>query len=362
MDILIISASFYPSNSPRAFRTTELVKRFCRLGHNVTLYLPQDKGNLAEFMEEYSIQVKYYNYQEPVFATGRISRICCKLLNIFFEYPDIRIIKKLKNALQNEKKHDLLITIAMPHPIHWAIGLLYKTGKRIAKTWIADCGDPYMLCGTNRWKHPFYFRRLEKLWCRKCDFISVPTKAAKNGYYPEFQDKIRVIPQAFDFNEIKRQEYKKNPIPTFAFSGNLIPHVRDPKPLLDYLLSLDMDFKFIFYSTKRHLIEPYKNQIPQKIEIHDYIPRLDLLYILSGMDFLVNIENTTQIQTPSKLIDYGLVGRPILSFNTQRPDFKVVAEFLKGDYSHQYKILDIDAYNIENVANQFLSLSKISYS
>lgn len=358
MNILIISASFYPNNSPRAFRTTELVKRFCRLGHNVTLYLPQNKENLSEFIKEYSVQVKYYNYQKPVLSTGGISRICYRLLNMFFEFPDILIVRKIKNALQNEKKYDLLITIAMPHPIHWAMGLLYKKGKRVAKTWVADCGDPYMLCGTDRFKHPFYFQWLEKLWCKECDFISVPTEDAKKGYYPKFRNKIRVIPQAFDFNDIKRQEYKKNAIPTFAFSGNLIPRVRDPKPLLDYLLSLDIDFKFIFYSTKRHLLESYKSQMPQKIEIHDYIPRLDLLYILSGMDFLVNIENTTQLQTPSKLIDYGLAGRPILSFNAQCPNFEVVDEFLRGDYSHQYKIVDIDRYNIENVASQFLNLKR----
>lgn len=33
--ILIISRSFYPMNSPRSFRTTELAKEFARQGHEV---------------------------------------------------------------------------------------------------------------------------------------------------------------------------------------------------------------------------------------------------------------------------------------------------------------------------------------
>lgn len=32
MNILIVSGSFYPQNTPRSFRTTELAKEFGRLG------------------------------------------------------------------------------------------------------------------------------------------------------------------------------------------------------------------------------------------------------------------------------------------------------------------------------------------
>ena len=35
MKILIVSGFFYPQNTPRAFRTTELAKEFARLGHDV---------------------------------------------------------------------------------------------------------------------------------------------------------------------------------------------------------------------------------------------------------------------------------------------------------------------------------------
>ena len=357
MKILIVSGSFYPDNTPRAFRTTELVKQFCRLNHAVTICIPYTESDLSEFVNKYPVKVKYYTRDRIRSVGGLVSKIRNRLLAQFLEYPDIKIVGQLKTMLRTESGYDLLLTIAQPHPIHWTVGLLYRSGHKIAKTWVADCGDPYMLCDVKRLKKPFYFKYIEKLWCRECDNITVPTEASIAGYYLEFKHKIRVIPQAFDFSEVKRKKYVKNDIPTFAFSGNLIPHIRDPKPLLEYLAALNIDFKFIFYTTKRHLILPYQKLMPSKIEIHDYIPRLDLLYVLSGMDFLVNIENATQVQTPSKLIDYGLTGRPILSVNSNKLDVSVIDEFLRGDYSHQYLISDMNVYNIVNVANQFLELA-----
>lgn len=360
MKILIASGFFYPENTPRAFRTTELAKRFCRLGHDVTVCIPQRDDDLSSFISQYPIKIKTYK-KKALQVNGKIGlvkRIWNRVLAQFLEYPDVCIVKELTRSLKGEQGYDLLLTIAMPHPIHWAVGKMYAKGHRIAKTWIADCGDPYMLCGTSQYKHPFYFARQEKRWCRECDYIAVPVESALNAYYPEFKHKIRIIPQAFDFDEVKLQEYVPNRIPTFAFSGNLIPKVRDPKPLLDYLCALDMDFKFILYTTKQHLVNPYKAILGDKLEIHGFIPRLELLEKLSGVDFLVNIENASANQLPSKLIDYGLTKRPILSINPQSFDHSLVDDFLKGDYSRQLVIGDIERYNIVHVANQFLEICK----
>lgn len=360
MKILIVSGFFYPENTPRAFRTTELAKRFCRLGHDVTVCIPQRDNDLSSFVSQYPIKIKTYKKKSLKVngQIGLVQRIWNRVLAQFLEYPDSCIVKELTRSLKREVGYDLLLTIAMPHPIHWAVGKLYAKGHRIAKTWVADCGDPYMLCGTSQYKHPFYFAKQERRWCRECDYIAVPVESAINAYYPEFREKIRVIPQAFDFDDVKLQEYVTNKVPTFAFSGNLIPKVRDPKPLLDYLCTLDKDFRFILYTSKQHLVNPYKAALGDKLEINGYIPRLELLEKLSEVDFLVNIENASANQLPSKLIDYGLTKRPILSINPLSFDSSLVDDFMKGDYSRQLNIGDIEQYNIVNVANQFLSLCK----
>ena len=55
MKILIVSGCFYPTNAPRAFRTTELVKEFGRLGHSVRVYFPENNYNYSEFIKKHRL-------------------------------------------------------------------------------------------------------------------------------------------------------------------------------------------------------------------------------------------------------------------------------------------------------------------
>ena len=75
------------------------------------------------------------------------------------------------------------------------------------------------------------------------------------------------------------------------------------------------------------------------------------------MDFLVNFENAGTRQTPSKLIDYIILEKAILSIKTGALDKKTVMEFLSGDYANQLLIKDPEQYRIENVCNKFIQLS-----
>ena len=74
-------------------------------------------------------------------------------------------------------------------------------------------------------------------------------------------------------------------------------------------------------------------------------------------DFLINFENgNTSVQVPSKLIDYSLSGRPVLSVNSFRLDKDNINNFLKGNYSGKMQMPDLSQYDIRNVASQFLAL------
>lgn len=360
MKILIISGSFYPVNSPRSFRTTELVKEFLQNGHDVTLYIPKYDYDYTEFLTQYPIIIKNYSRtfeRRNYCGISIIDRAIFHVRNRFFNYPENKILPKVKNAIKGEYGYDLLISIAVPHAIHWAIGDLYKKGHRIANKWIADCGDPFMLTDSGKYHPPFYFQWGEKNWCRHCDYISVPTETSFKGYYPEFKNKIKVIPQAFNFEEISLDEYRKNRIPTFAYSGAFIPNRRDPRPILDYLAQLNIDFKFTIYTKQQNLLSGYIDRLGNKLIVKNYIPRLELIKELSTMDFLLNIENGTDVQTPSKLIDYALTKRPILSLNSSNLDKEKLTQFLNHDYSKQRIIENIEQYNIKKVAQQFIDLA-----
>ena len=65
--ILIVSAAFYPDNTPRAFRSTELAKEFARMGHYVEVLTKKRAFDYTVFETEFScrifdkIEVKKYS-------------------------------------------------------------------------------------------------------------------------------------------------------------------------------------------------------------------------------------------------------------------------------------------------------------
>lgn len=251
----------------------------------------------------------------------------------------------------------MLISIAYPYPVHFGVVKSIKQNKNLTKVWIADCGDPFAGEAEGRFSRPFYYKMIEKWFCKVPDYITIPIKEAKPAYNFICQRKIKVIPQGFNFDTIKpNYNPDMNSVPTFAYAGNLSPGLRDPRPLIEYLDSLNMDFKFIIYTKNKGFLESYKSKLKDKLEFREYVPRETLLKELGKMDFLINLENKNNIQKPSKLIDYALLERPILSIKPLDIDKKNVLEFLKGNYSKAEKISNIQDYNIKHIAKQFMNL------
>jgi hypothetical protein len=362
--ILIVGHVIFPARYPRAYRTTELAMELARQGHDVTVYAVLGNYDYTSFEFEHKLKVK--NIGRMIFVklnsdgvthNNIINRILNKLLNKLLEFPDIELMFKIPRILKSEKNFDLLISVAVPFPIHWGCALSKNSAKQsFPKVWAADCGDPYM--GSEFIRHPFYFRYIEKWFCKKTDFITVPTENIINAYYSEFKNKIRVIPQGFKFDD---QEYAKvfvrNPVPTFAYAGNFFKNKRDPTLFLNHLSSLTTNFKFIIYTHNDDLIHPYYNRLKDKIEVRPYIERKQLLVELSKMDFLIHIENIHNYGSPSKLIDYAIVKRPILSIASNSLPVGIINEFFEGNYGNQFIVRNLEQYDISNVARQFASLN-----
>lgn len=365
MKILIISGSFYPQNTPRAFRTTELAKELAEQGHEVRVYIPNIKYNYAELIKDHkTLDIRLCRnlaWRDVKLSGSRlkywIHRIIRRILIQFLEYPSIQWYLKMPQILKNEKGYDLLISIAVPHPIHWGIARCMKKGMNPSKTWVADCGDPYMGLKTGSFKRPFYFSYLEKLFCKKADFITIPVESGRSSYYKQFHHKIIVIPQGFNFEEVKKIKYQAQQKIRFCYAGGFIPNRRDPRPILDALERIDVEFEFIVYTKQKNLFAGYDQKLQNKLIINDYVDRIELIKIMSGMDFLLNIENGTTAQIPSKLIDYALSDRPILSLDSQSLDVQKLSAFLHRDYSSQLIVDNLEDYNIKNVAKKFIDLT-----
>lgn len=364
--ILIITHGFFPMQSPRSFRATELAKEFYRQGHEVRVMAPSRDG-IENFIKEYptifkslgKLDWKIFNFKGLGFFGRLYNKAVNRLLPLLFEYPMMELFFKVQKALKEESsKYDLLISVAVPYPIHWGVASVWdREGDNVAKTWVADCGDPYCLQENDTFQPPFYFRWVEKWFMRKADFVSVPTENSFKGYFPEFHSKLRVIPQGFRFEDIEKRPVIDDGIICFGYGGVFIPGRRDPKEFIQFLVQLPKTvlFEFHIYSVSSHLVEPYTNG-DTRIILHHPIERKKLLNMLSGFQFVVNFANKGTAQTPSKLIDYAIIDKPILNIETGNLDINTIFEFLDGNYSNSLKIMDSEKYRIENVAQSFLKL------
>ncbi|WP_296313629.1 glycosyltransferase [Winogradskyella sp. UBA3174] len=356
--ILIVTKFFYPEITPRAFRAFELAKEFARQGHNVKVLTTNKNYDYKALEVKYGFKIEDTVANEPnELVGGGLIRLIRFGLKHFFLFPFIYLSKYFKKALKKETGYDILISIAYPYTVHFGVALATDKNKELAKVWIADCGDPFTGGQETRFESPFYYKWIEKWFCKKPHFITIPIKEAKSAYPSICQHKLKVIPQGFDFSTIK-PNFKpgENKVITFAYAGTLSAGSRDPRSLIDYLQSLNKDFKFILYTRNKDFLEVYKKQLGDKLELRDYVPRDILLRDLGKMDFLVNLENKTSIHSPSKLIDYALLERPILSVKPFDLDTEIVDEFMTANYKNSLIVENIENYNITNVANNFLAL------
>jgi hypothetical protein len=347
--------------SPRAFRTTELAKELVRQGHHVTIYALLGNYDYSSFQKETGIEVKSLGISKwgnmesnGSYKRNVLTAILNRTIKRYIYFPFIELTWLTKKVVQREwKNYDLLITIAFPHSIHWGAALAKGNKKQFIK-WISDCGDPFM--GDKMNSVPKYFKYIEKYWCKRTDYITVPIEGAIKAYYPEYRDKIRVIPQGFDFSSISSVQYRKNAVPTFAFAGKVYPGTRDPGKFLEYLTTINEDYKFIVFTKEKDFFEKYKPCLGNKLEINGYITRNELLEVLGSMDFLLNIVNESDTQSPSKLIDYALAKRPILDITSSFEECELFSSFLKGDYSGKHQDINVSQYDIKRIAELFIEL------
>lgn len=371
-NVLLVSYYFPPNNSPRSFRTFELYKELQKRMYSVDLFI-QDNGlstdlNFAnsKVFKIRNIYLKKINFGQNVVNNKNVYiKVLNKIvkyflntdINSFVFYLNLR--KKLLTL--NDKKYDLIISIGLPFYTHLAVAEFIKSTNQSCIS-ICDYGDPFYLNPMHK-KH-FYLKYLEMWVVNYFDYISIPTK--KSIIYYEFlksNNKIVIIPQGVNFESIIKDKYLVNNVPTFCYAGIFYSDIRNPEYILSFLSEIEFDFKFIIYTDKndqffKNVLEKYINKLGNRVEIYNLIDRFELIKVLSRMDFLLNIENEKSSQSPSKLIDYSLSERPILSVRNDINFKNQFLDFLKGNYETQTKI-DLDEYDIKNIVNSIEVLAKI---
>lgn len=375
MKIALVTAYFSPTPAPRAHRATELAIEFSKQGHDVTVYNTSSELNFdyKSFERTHNLKIINLNimqinsiskntaskFKHSLFLKGFV--VFRKIVFYFTSGSWLKFSLALRSKLVFETSYDLLISVGLPFQLHAAVARISRK-KKIAECLVADYGDPFSRNNINLKLAP-YFQLFEKKAMKSFDFISIPTDKAKESFtWLKSESCIKVIPQGFNFDSIKVKDKILNNVPTFGYGGLFYSDIRNPVIFFDYLCSLQSDFKFVIYTNINYAdsyscIEPYIEKLGKRLSVNNQIPREKMLYELSSLDFVININNISANQIPSKLIDYALINKPVFSLTQNYFDVIRFTEFLNGDYS-SYSPMDITNYNIVKIAGDFLKLVK----
>lgn len=378
--LLIATVQFYPDPTPRGNRVFELARGFAQRGWQVEVLLfwdGRDRAAHQKLTETYGVVVDYLckdslhpgpQHFSTLFSVPRKPRPSAGnpvigLLMNFFEslqraYWLVRAVLKL--LLKFAKGPAVFISISNPLYVHlfsaWALRLF----PRRKFTAIAEYGDAASPAAAEE----------NRFISRAFDRIVVMNEKMKNWYgsFKEGND-ILVIPHGFNLRETKKAVYEKNDVPSFAYAGRFWKEIRDPTFFFEFLRTCKYDFRFYVYWNDagktaapatawiHQMLSTYKALLGDKLIVKDPLPRLDLIYELSRQDFLVDFSNRIGIQEPSKLIDYTLMERPVLSFNQLNFRPEMFEAFIRGQYEQSPKV-DLSKHDIDRILDLYLEAAE----
>lgn len=330
MKFLIISFYNIDDVTPRAFRTKELKEIFEERGHTVDCITPNVINKQAASLKKHNkLKSLILNALKFILPGGK----------------DLGwSLSVMPSMVNNDIEYDAVISIGLPFSVHLSTCFLRMKSKLKGKVFFADYGDPYAKALGNKF---IFASVIERLVLSKFDWVILPHEAMFKAFEEVVnQKKIVICPQT-----VKAENYSlKKYIPTekirFVYAGLLYPTIREPDEFIEIIKGLDVDFEFTVFTDFNNIqsieiFKRYKFILGSKLKLKPSINRAECIKELSGFDFIVNFENNNAIQVPSKLIDYSIAGRPVLSIDKNISKEKINS-FLNRDYSSFIK------YSLDN--------------
>lgn len=372
MKIHILTGHFHPQIHPRAFRSHELAAELVRQGHTVTVTnLTTIEGfDYEQYTREYGVRVENMelyketadNSRSGMSKTGQsfIGHAYRFLLTYLLDGALFIKGRQIADRLKIEADTDLVVALSTPFMCLYGLSLYIRKHKPSFVA-IADSGDPFYYSRQN--KRAPWFALLERRVYSSFHYLTIPTANAIPSYERLIpREKIRIIPQGFRMDHLKLCREEPTGIPRFAYAGVFYWDIRNPEFLFQYLDKLNIPYEFHLFMRYRdalvdQLLGNYPN-VEEKVVMHFSVPHDELLYQLSTMHFLVNIENVSNTQMPSKLIDYGMSGRPVLSCRKDNFSQEVFNSFMEGNYEGAMEI-DVRDYDISLLARKFVDMAKV---
>lgn len=355
-DLLIVSFSYRPMLNPRAFRWTALAEEFARRGVRVHVVCSWQPGLLANEIvngvEIHRVGNRFIERCRALLARlrgrgrqeagsslrkGPSSPLAKQVGWIWRQiaWPDTtcvwyRAALHKANALLRKVPRATLVAVTPTFTAALVGGALArKTG---VTRWILDMGDPFALAiespANNFLLYGALNRRAERAVFRGATAVTLTNDHIQRSYaelYPEYAKKLFIIPpllSVMETSSIMQEEkiFGTDAAIRIVYVGSLYKSLRRPDFLLGLFLALTraepgrMELHFFGNTDEcNDAFSPYASQIGQTIMLHGLLARETAFSAINEATIVVNLGNANYCQLPSKLVEYMLLGKPILN-------------------------------------------------
>lgn len=363
MKLLIITYSYTPDLTPRAFRWSAVAAQLVQKGHQVHVLCAAVPG--ADIATD-SDGVTVYRVRDWLLnASARVAPgagtassaerggraflrdVLRKTIRAIWRaghWPDyacgwIIPATRVARRLCRDNDYDWIISVSHPFTGH-VVGMLAKSRAPKAR-WFVDISDPYSYMTepspNNRHIYSWLNRAIEGRVVADANAISVTTFSTYNLYeaaFPRSVGKLKVIPPLLSLPELSSpSERQDDGTIRLVFVGTLYKKLRSPKFLLACLSALsqalpERRLELHFYGTINDCgddFSSFSETMKSLVLVHGLVSRERVVQAMIDADVLVNIGNDSESQLASKVIEYMSVGKPILNLVSVARDASIEA-------------------------------------
>ncbi|MDF9464923.1 transporter [Bacillus sp. FSL K6-0273] len=337
--VMVISYWYYPENVARAFHVKGIVSSLIQEGYHVDLVIPRnnmyqeidarESDNITVHQVKPGIllhkEKNRWDVNKNILNNSQSNFLIKGLKKLYdvLVWPD-RTVEWAINAYRYVKKNKLhinseaMVTVGLPVSTHITGHLLKKDASHLK--WIADYGDPFSYNPDREIRK--YDKFLESKILKNVDSIVIPTENAVDCYtnLGVNRSEIHVIPQLFEEQQgessYKIDKEKFN----IMYAGSFYRGIRSPVEFIHGLVlasKKNPKLHFHYFGNVNALEEFLEMEgldiktIP--ITVNTFKDRSEIISIMKNMDLLINLNNKSTSQIPSKIIDYLYADTRILN-------------------------------------------------
>jgi glycosyltransferase involved in cell wall biosynthesis len=362
MRILVVSYSYTPALTPRAFRWAAVAAELVRRGHEVHVLCAAagPAGRDADGVVVHRVRdwlldgASRVTAGTPAAAAASAGgwraglRGGVRALWRALYWPDFACgwvipATRAARALAAAERFDWVVSVSHPFTGH-LVGLAAGAHARGAR-WFVDIGDPFHLMHepspNNRRLYRWLNRAVEARVVAGADALSVTTASTQQLYATHFAlpaERIAVIPPLLSLPPAPPPTPRTGDEPLrLVFVGTLYRRLRSPRFLLACLAALQDALRegpaqrrveLHFYGALNDCADELATCPPNlrdALVTHGMVGRAEVQQAMVDAAVLVNIGNDSEAQLASKVIEYMAVGRPILNLVSLARDTSVAA-------------------------------------